>query len=142
MLTKCSILTSTLFNNPPVFNWKQKKILKLTKDNARDIKLKKFGYFVDIEHLFDESKGDRMYKFEDLKPGFSLPSIPEDKELLNDKKKVDVSQLFGSNKSFGLIQKKGAGVAQKVNFSHGRIFGERRSLYRAGRSSHDEGKKQ
>lgn len=113
----------------------------MTKDNARDVKLKKFGYFVDIEHLFDESKGDRMYKFEDLKPGFMLPSIPVDKDLLNDKKKVDVSQLFGSNKSFGLIPKKGAGIDQKVNFSHGRIFGERRSLYRAERSSHDEEKK-
>ena len=91
--------------------------------------------------MFDESKGDRIYKFEDLKPGFTLPSRPVDMDLLNDKKKVDVTQLFGSHKSFGLIQKKGAGVDQKINFSHGRIFGARRSLYKAGRSSHDDEKK-
>ena len=95
-------------------------------------------YFDDIKHLFDETKGDRMYKREDLKVGFTLPAIVVDEAVSNDKKKVDISQLFGSNKTFGLIEKRGAG--EKVNFSHGRIFGVRKSLYRTGRSFNDDAK--
>lgn len=135
LISPVSILTSTL-SNPPVFNWKQKKILKISKDNEKVGKIPRFGYFDDIKHLVDESK---IYRRKDLEVGFTLPAIEEEVADSNDKKKIDIKQLFGSHKSFGLIERKGA--EEKVNFSHGRVFGVRKSLYRTGRSFHDDAKK-
>ena len=136
LISPISILTSTL-SNPPVFNWKQKKILKISKNSEKVGKIPQTGYFDDIKHLIDEST---IYRRENLEVGFTLPAIEEEVVDSNDKKKVDITQLFGSHKSFGLIARKGA--EEKVNFSHGRVFGVRKSLYRTGRSFHDDAKKQ
>jgi hypothetical protein len=133
-ISPISILTSTL-SNPPVFNWKQKKILKITKNKERVGKIPRIGYFDDIKHLVDEGK---IYRMKDLEVGFTLPAREEEVVDNNDKKKVDITQLFGSHKSFGLIARKGA--EEKINFSHGRVFGVRKSLYRTGRSFHDDAK--
>ena len=83
-------------------NWKQKRILGLDKPQAKSFKdvVRPTGDFSDIAGFFDEKSGDRMIDITDLE-NFESPKIKE--EVMNDKKKVRLNMLFGSNKPFGAL---------------------------------------
>ena len=86
----------------PTLNWKQKRILGLDKPKTKSFKeiVRPTGDFSDIEKFFDEKAGDRMIDITNLET-FVSPQIEE--EVINDKKKVQLKMLFGSNKPHGML---------------------------------------
>ena len=104
-----------------VFNWKEKKQLRLSlkKDRRENIKIPRIGHLEDILYLFDESKGDRIIDT----PTFTVEGVPPVIEIENFRRQVDVSMLYGSGKSSGVIEKKRN--VGKLKFSHSRIFGNK-----------------
>lgn len=105
----------------PVFNWKEKKLLRLSlkKNKRENIRIPPIGHLEDILHLFDESKGDRIID----EPTFRVEALPRVIEIENFRRQVDVSMLYGSGKSSGLIEKKRN--VGKLKFSHSRVFGNK-----------------
>lgn len=103
------------------FNWKEKRQLRLdAKNKKKDIKFRPFGNFEDIKEMFDESKGDFIVDFDPKKP-FQEPSEKMKVEgVVNDKKVIDISKLFGSDKPAGFIPKK---RKEHKFFSYKRVFG-------------------
>lgn len=115
------------------FDWKEKKILKIP-----DIKLnaprKKFhpigvhlqGDFSTIEHLVEnipeEDKITLSGNGEASEEEFQafLRRIQASNEAKSAEPTLKISQLFGSQKTFGTIGKR---TGKKPNFSHKRVFG-------------------
>lgn len=93
------------------------------KKSKKPVKLRTIGNFDDIKHLFDLSNGATMTKLTSTST-FSSPARPTVIEKTNDNKQVIVTMLYGSKKSYGLLQKKEN--LGKLKFSHGRIFGTRK----------------
>jgi hypothetical protein len=117
--------TTSPFSFRAVFNWKDKKVLRLElKASKKAAKLRPVGDFSDIKHLFDLSDGATMTKLTG-ESTFSSPARPIVVENINDNKQVNVTMLYGSNKNCGLLQKKEN--LGKLKFSHGRIFGVTKS---------------
>lgn len=84
------------------FNWKEKRILGLDKPKAKTFEevLRPTGRLADIEPFFNEAEGDYKIDITDL-DDFNPPDYAP--EVFNDKKKVQVSMLFGSQKGFGMF---------------------------------------
>lgn len=94
------------------------------KASKKPLKLRPVGNFVDIAHLFDLSSGATVTKLNGESTLLS-PARPIVVVKTNNNKQVDVTMLYGSNKSFGLLQKKEN--VGKLKFGHGRIFGTTKS---------------
>lgn len=95
-----------------------------SKVSKKTAKFRPVGNFSDIKHLFDLSDGATMTKLTAESKFFS-PARPTVVEKTNDNKQVDVTMLYGSKKSYGLLQKKEN--LGKLKFSHSRIFGTTKS---------------
>lgn len=100
--------------------------MRLSNKGAKKLKkLGEQGYYADIEHLFDESRGDKIVAFEDMADGemtvFNAGGGEDSDEIVNDKMTVSVPSLFGSLKPYGLIERKEN--KEKKRFSHSRVFG-------------------
>jgi len=98
-----------------VLNFKEKKILGLDKPYKR-LTNKPFGFFDELEPFIDESRGDFIIPIGHL-DYFEEPDTGD----LNDKRKIDVKALFGSNKSSGILVER----HKKKRFSHSRVFGHK-----------------
>ena len=109
-----------------VFNWKEKKILRLSlKREKQESKISGTGNWADIAHLFDEKRGDKKVDW-DVDTNYSLEAV--DEPAINTRKQVSMSLLFGPGKSFGLLPKREN--VEKLRFSHSRVFGfPKKSLY-------------
>ena len=94
------------------------------KTSKKPMKLSPVGNFSDIKHLFDISDGATMTKLTS-ESTFLSPARPIVVEKTNHNKQVDLTMLYGSMKSCGLLQKKEN--VGKLKFSHGRIFGTTKS---------------
>jgi hypothetical protein len=100
--------------------------LRLSNKGAKKLKkLGEQGYYEDIEHLFDESRGDKIFDFGSIGDGemmeFNAGGGEDSDEVVNDKMTVSVPSLFGSSKAYGLIERNEN--KDKKRFSHARVFG-------------------
>jgi len=91
----------------PAFNWKEKKLLNLT-TFRKPVGMPPAGNFKLISKHFDESQGDFKFSLSGKTTTNvgTISSIEQlNKELnTNSRKKVNLSLLFGSSKSYGLLQ--------------------------------------
>jgi hypothetical protein len=112
-------------------DWKERKILRLSSkgEKKKAKKAQDQGYFEDIEHLFDESRGDKMYEISESSPDMVFSTGEDLDEKEEDKMIVSIPSLFGSSKSYGLIERKEN--KDKLKFSHSRVFGYAPRLTRA-----------
>ena len=100
----------------PAFNWKEKLLLRLgSNEKKMPWKNRPFGDFeAEIMPYFDASRGDVIVditNMSDWKEPVGVSSGTDERN--NDKKKVKIPLLFGSNKSFGLLSKNSTSVGRK-----------------------------
>lgn len=99
----------------PAFSWREVKQLNLEKKFV-DVKLRPEGFFEDIESHMDPTRGDKL-----IPMGDNFSEIPVDLRV-NNRKTVNISKLFGSNKSYGILKER----YRKQKFSYARVFGNRK----------------
>lgn len=91
------------------------------KDLKKATKMKDEGYFADIEHLFDESNGKVEIIDFDQCGDREFTSGENIEPIIDDKMIISLPSLFGSTKTYGLIERKENKF--KAKFSHSRVFG-------------------
>lgn len=112
----------------PAFNWREKQQLRLSQKNAKkELKLRPFGSWLDIQEFFDEKSGATMIEPSKVREGVTIKARdPSDDPDSNTKKVLSPALLFGPQKSYGYLRGK-ATHGKHALFSHKRIFGERRA---------------
>lgn len=84
-------------------------------------KLRPYGRLEDIKDFVSEE--DVILPFDGKEKNFDQTVLAEAIIPGNDRKVVNIKQLFGSNKPFGAIPKKSNVL--KLGFSYQRVFGEK-----------------
>jgi hypothetical protein len=107
------------------FNWREKMVLRLGKKTSKKpISVQPYGDFEYIKKQMDPEKGDFMITLKG--PNQTTMTGDEIVNLLqgdrNSKKTINISMLYGSNKSAGFLP---STHHKKKNFSHKRIFGHK-----------------
>ena len=102
----------------PAFSWKERKALNLPEVNAPLFKPPVRGEFAEVANLVGEST-ENMQNLLDLPDGVLV-----EENIVNARKVIHPSNLFGPGKPRGKISKKYN--YNRVNFSHSRIFGRNR----------------
>ena len=104
----------------PTFNWREKQQLRLSnKDAQKEMKLRPFGSWLDLEPYFNEKEGDKMIDPKKV-PSYTVEA--SDAATENTRKTLHYASLFGSTKSYGFLRDK-VKHGHHARFSHKRIFG-------------------
>jgi len=120
----------------PAFNWKQRRSLKLDNiGNSKEFKIKPFGSYDEIKPFYDENAGDvtidlnKVASFDDetLFP----PNVEDETGNLfkgdsNTRKILQISNLYGSKKPYGLLERKLDEKKLAKKLTHRRPDGGRR----------------
>lgn len=101
----------------PTLNFKEKRILGVDKPYQR-LKFRPTGQWSELEPFFDPSRGDFIIPLDGLEE-YTEPDASY--FFKNNRKMIQPSLLFGSNKSTGLLNDR----RRKQPFSHSRIFGHK-----------------
>eukprot|EP01040_Poterioochromonas_malhamensis_P014745 gene14745-16369_t len=105
----------------PTFNWKQKIELGLVKtEKVKKTPLNLTGRYVELKDHVNPTSGDLIIDFAKNADGLKEAQA-HFHSLNNPQPRLNLTSLYGSNKSYGFLPKK----PRKKPFSHKRIFGPR-----------------
>lgn len=103
------------------FNWKQKIELGLVKtEKVKKTPLNLTGRYVELKDHVNPTSGDLIIDFAKNADGLKEAQA-HFHSLNNPQPRLNLTSLYGSNKSYGFLPKK----PRKKPFSHKRIFGPR-----------------
>jgi hypothetical protein len=105
----------------------------LSQKNAKkELKLRPFGSWLDIQEFFDEKSGATVIEPKKVREGVTIKARDaSDDPDSNTKKVLSPALLFGPQKSYGHLRGK-AIHGKHALFSHKRIFGQGRAGRAAG----------
>ena len=89
----------------------------------KDYKIRPYGDLDDLKTLFKDSSGDVIKGFDGKDQSFDEEMFVKATTKDNDKKRLDVTKLYGSAKPMGALPVRENVL--KLRFSHNRVFGEK-----------------
>ncbi len=92
-------------------------------ERKKEYRIRPYGDLNDLQSLFSDKAGDVVSPFDGKDKDFGQDVFVQATKAESDKKPIDISKLFGSHKTVGLILKKQN--VNKLGYDYERVFGEK-----------------